>query len=316
MAPTVSADDVERAALRIAGEVHRTPVVTCRSLDLDVGAQVFMKCENFQRVGAFKFRGASNAIIALDEAVARRGVACHSSGNHAQAVALAARRRGIPATVVMPVNAPAVKRAAVEGYGARIVDCEPTPEARAAGVAEVVAATGAAEIHPFDNDFVIAGQGTAALELVSDVSGLDTVLAPVGGGGLLSGTSLAVSANRPEAAVFGAEPGVAPDAQRSLRTGRLDTATKGETIADGLRTHLSERTLAVIVANVADIVTVDEGAIISAMRFLWERTKLVVEPSGAVAVAALRAGLVPGERIGVIISGGNVDLDHLPWASA
>jgi threonine dehydratase len=305
--------DVLAAADRIADHVHRTPVMTSTSLDAMAGAGLVFKCENLQRIGAFKIRGAVNAVLSLADEEAARGVACHSSGNHGQALALAARIRGIPAHVVMPVNVAAVKRAAVAGYGARIIDCEPTEQSRNATVAEVVAATGAVEIHPFDDDRIIAGQGTAALELLADVPDLDTIVAPVGGGGLLSGTALAAAGS--SVRVVGAEPAAADDAQRSFRTGRLHPSDRPQTVADGLLTSLSERTLAVIRAGVADVVTVPEGAIIDAMRLLWERTKLLVEPSAAVAPAAVLAGLVPGRRIGVILSGGNVDLDRLPWAT-
>jgi threonine dehydratase/serine racemase len=303
------------AAVRIQGHVHRTPIMTSSTLDAMAGAELFFKCENLQRIGAFKIRGALNAVLSLDDTDAARGVACHSSGNHGQALALAARTRGIDAHVVMPVNASAVKRAAIEGYGARIVDCEPTEAGRNETVARVVAETGAVEVHPFDDDRIIAGQGTAALELLQDGPPLDAIVAPVGGGGLLSGTALAVGTDPAAAstAVYGAEPAAADDAQRSFRTGRLHPSDRPQTIADGLLTSLSLRTLAVIRSRVADIVTVEEGAIIDAMRLLWERTKLLVEPSAAVGPAAVLAGLVPGRRIGVILSGGNVDLDRLPW---
>jgi threonine dehydratase len=307
--------DVDAAAVRIAGHVHRTPIMTSGSLDRLAGAELFFKCENLQRIGAFKIRGATNAVLSLSEEEAARGVTCHSSGNHGQALALAARVRGIVAHVVMPHDVAAVKRAAVAGYGARIIDCEPTEESRSATVAEVVAETGAVEIHPFDDDRIIAGQGTAALELLEDGPMLDTIVAPVGGGGLLSGSALAVAGRAAgTTTVYGAEPAAADDAARSFRTGRLHPSDRPRTIADGLLTSLSPRTLAVIRAGVADIVTVEEGAIIDAMRLLWERTKLLVEPSAAVAPAAVLAGLVPGRRIGIILSGGNVDLDRLPWA--
>ena len=306
---------IEEAARRIHGAVHQTPVARSATLDAEAGAEVFLKCENLQRIGAFKIRGATNAVQSLSDAEARRGVVCHSSGNHAQAVAVAARRRGIPATVVMPSDAPAVKRAAVAGYGARIVLCEPVHDAREAGVADLVATTGAAEVHPYDDDRVIAGQGTAALELLAEVADLHSIVVPVGGGGLLSGTILAGAAHSPTTAIYGAEPANAADAHRSFHAGSLDTTGNDVTIADGLRAHLSQRTFAIIRAGAADVVTVDEGAIISAMRFVWERTKLLIEPSAAVAVAAVRGGLVPGHRIGLVLSGGNVDLDHLPWVA-
>jgi threonine dehydratase len=311
----VSPSDVAVAAGRVAGEVHRTPVVTSRQLDLAAGATVFCKCENLQRVGAFKFRGATNAVRSLTDAEAADGVACHSSGNHGAALSLAARRRGIPAHVVMPRNAPAVKRAAIEGYGAVITECEPNEQARRAGVAAVIARTGAVEIHPYDNPRVIAGAGTAAFELVDEVPDLDTVIVPVGGGGLLSGTALAVAGFSPGTVVIAVEPSGADDAQRSFRTGVLHPQDAPLTIADGLLTSLSARTLAIARRYVTDIVTVDDDQIAAAMRWTWERLKLVIEPSAAVPIAALHAGLIPGKRIGVILTGGNVDLDRLPWTA-
>lgn len=310
----VSPADVDTAADRIRGHVHRTPVVTCTALDAAAGARVLLKCEQLQRVGAFKFRGATNAVLGLSDVDAARGVACHSSGNHGQALALAARIRGIAAHVVMPQGVSAVKRAAVEGYGAHIVTCEPTLASREATVADVLAATGAVEVHPYDDDRVIAGQGTAARELLEDAGPLDVVLAPVGGGGLLAGTALAAAGHGAGTRVVGVEPTGADDAARSLRTGRLQPSVDPDTVADGLRASLSARTFAVISEHVADIVTVDDAAIVVAMRFVWERAKLLIEPSAAVPVAALLAGLIRGDRVGVILSGGNVDLDHLPWA--
>jgi threonine dehydratase len=309
----VSPADVEAAASRIRGHVHRTPVVTCTALDDVAGARVFLKCEQLQRAGAFKFRGATNAVLGLSEAEAARGVACHSSGNHAQALALAARTRGATAHVVMPEGASAVKRAAVEGYGAHVVTCDPTLAARESTLSEVLATTGAVEVHPYDNDLVIAGQGTAARELLEDAGPLDVVLAPVGGGGLLAGTALAAVGSHPGTLVVGAEPAAADDAARSFRMGTLQPSIDPDTVADGLRAALSPRTFAVIAAHVGGIVTVDEAAIVAAMRFVWERAKLVIEPSAAVPVAALLDRLVAGERVGVILSGGNVDFDHLPW---
>jgi threonine dehydratase len=312
----VSPADVAAAAERVAGEVHHTPVVTSRLLDAVAGASVFCKCENLQRVGAFKFRGATNAVRSLTDAEAAAGVACHSSGNHGAALSLAAQRRGIPAHVVMPRTAPAVKRAAIEGYGAHIIDCEPNEQARRAGVAEVIARTGATEIHPYDNPRVIAGAGTAAFELVHEVPDLDTVVVPVGGGGLLSGTALAVAGFAPGTIVMAVEPSGADDAQRSFRSGVLQPQDRPRTIADGLHTSLSDRTLAIARAHVTDIVTVDDDQIVTAMRWVWERLKLVIEPSAAVPIAAIHAGLIPGDRIGVILTGGNVDLDHLPWTAS
>lgn len=309
--PTLA--DVEAAAERIGPHVHRTPVLTSRLLDAWAGAELICKCENFQRVGAFKIRGATNAVRSLTDTEAARGVAAHSSGNHAAAVALAARERGIPAHVVMPSGSNATKLAAVAGYGARIIQCEPTLAAREAALAKVLAETGAVEIPPFDDDRIIAGAGTAALELLDEVADLDTVVAPVGGGGLLSGTAVAVGGRSPATRVVGAEPLAVDDAHRSLSTGVRQPATGAATVADGLRANLSDRTLALITAHVERIVTVDEDAIVAAMRMVWERMKLVIEPSAAVAVAAVASGQVPGRRIGVILSGGNVDLDALPF---
>ena len=310
-----SFDDILRAAERIRPYAHRTPVVTCAALDHWVGARVFLKCENLQKVGAFKFRGAANAVLSLTDAEAARGVATHSSGNHAQALALAARLRGIPAAIVMPRTAPAVKKAAVAGYGARITFCEPTLAARESTLEDVVRATGAHVVHPYDDDRVIAGQGTAAFELLEDVPGLDVVMTPVGGGGLLSGTAIAVSSLAPDIRVIAAEPLGANDAWQSLRAGRIIPAVDPRTIADGLLTSLSDRTFAIIQRHVERIVTVGEPAIVTAMKFVWERAKLVIEPSAAVPIGALRerAFETAGLRIGVILSGGNVDLDRLPW---
>lgn len=312
-APTIR--DVRAAAARIADRVHRTPVMTCANLDAVAGMRLYFKCENLQRVGAFKFRGATNAVRALDDEQAARGVLTHSSGNHGQAVARAARERGVPAWVVMPRDAPAVKRRAVEGQGATVVDCEPTLAAREDAAAEVAQRTGATFVHPYDDPRVIAGQGTAALELLQDVLGLDALVVPVGGGGLCSGTCIAAHGENPTLAVYGAEPARADDACRSLQAGRLLPVGEADTIADGLRTSLSERTFAILRAHVAGIATVEEDEIVHALRSVWERMKLVIEPSAAVALAAcarLHDDLA-GRRVGVILSGGNVDLDRLPW---
>jgi threonine dehydratase len=310
--------DIRAAAGRIRPYIHHTPVLTSSALNGMCGTELFFKCENFQKVGAFKIRGATNAVFLLSDEEAARGVATHSSGNHAAALALAARWRGVPAYVVMPQNAPAVKRAAVAGYGAHIFDCAPTLAAREQRLAEVVQQTGAAFIHPYNDYRVIAGQGTAALELCEEVPGLDVVMAPVGGGGLLSGTALAVAGVSPGTRVIAAEPARADDAYRSLRAGRIIPATHPDTVADGLRTSLGDRTFPIIQKHVAGIVTVSEEAIVSAMRHVWERMKIVVEPSGVVPLAALLSGAIDlrGRRVGIIFSGGNVDLDHLPWAFA
>lgn len=307
--------DVEVAAERIRGIAHRTPVMTSATLDRLVGARVHLKCEHLQRSGAFKFRGASNAVAALgDEADA--GVAAHSSGNHAGALALAARLRGVPCHVVMPAGTPAVKLAAVRSYGAEIVRCEPTLEARAATLAEVVRRTGAVEVHPYDDLDVIAGQGTAALELLLEVPRIGALVAPVSGGGLLAGTALAAHGSGSGRLVIGAEPASADDAARSLAAGALIQDGGGSSIADGLLATLSDRTFAVIRSHVDRIVTVSESEIVAAMVLLLTRTKQVVEPSGATAVAALlklaASDGPPATDIGVVLSGGNIDLDRLP----
>ena len=318
MALPVSIDDVLAAAERIRRHAHRTPVLTCAALDAMTGARLFFKCENLQKVGAFKFRGACNAVMALSDAEAARGVATHSSGNHAAALALAARLRGIAAHVVMPRTARAIKKAAVAGYGALISECEPTLAAREAALAAVVAQTGATVVHPYNDPRVIAGQGTAALELLAEVDGLDMILAPVGGGGLLSGTAVVAAASSPGTAVWGAEPAAADDAQRSLAEDRIVPSVNPQTIADGLLTSLGPNTFAILRALAAGIVTVSEDAIVAAMRHSWERMKVLVEPSSAVPLAALLEHrlAVAGKRVGIIVSGGNVDLDALPWAAA
>jgi threonine dehydratase len=313
--PTLT--DVQAAAARIKPYVHRTPVLTCTSLNDLAGAALFCKCENFQKVGAFKFRGACNAVFSLSDEEARHGVATHSSGNHAAAVALAARLRGIPAHIVMPDNAPGVKKAAVAGYGGTIVYCAPTLAARESTLERVVRETGATFIHPYNDARVIAGQGTAALELLTDVSDLDVIMAPVGGGGLLSGTAIVTAALAPSTQVIAAEPEAADDAYRSLQAGKILPALDPRTIADGLRTSLGELTFAVIQRHVQQIVTVSEAAIIQAMRHVWERMKILIEPSAAVPIGVLLEKKIDltGKRIGVLLSGGNTDLDRLPWLS-
>jgi threonine dehydratase len=309
--------DVRAAAARIKPYAHRTPVLTCTSLNELVGAELFCKCENFQKAGAFKFRGACNAVFSLSDEEARYGVATHSSGNHAAAVALAARLRGIPAHIVMPDNAPAVKKAAVAGYGGTIVYCAPTLAARESTLERVVRETGATFIHPYNDARVIAGQGTAALELLRDVSDLDVIMAPVGGGGLLSGTAIVTVALAPSTQVIAAEPEAADDAYRSLQAGKILPALDPRTVADGLRTSLGELTFAVIQRHVQQIVTVSEAAIIQAMRHVWERMKILIEPSAAVPIGVLLEKKIDltGKRIGVLLSGGNTDLDRLPWLS-
>ena len=315
MTSAVMFADILDASRRIAPFIHRTPVLTCSALDKASGATLFFKCENFQKVGVFKIRGATNAVSLLSEKEASRGVATHSSGNHAAALAVAAGRRGIKAYVVMPENAPGVKKEAVAGYGAEIVFCRPTLESRENALAEVVRRTGASVVHPYNDGRVIAGQGTAALELCEETAGLDVVIAPVGGGGLLSGTAIAVNGMSSRTAVLAAEPERADDACRSFRAGRIIPVEHPDTIADGLRTSLGSLTFPIIREYVSDILTVSENAIVSAMRLVWERMKIVVEPSAAVPLAAIlsHAEKFAGKRVGVILSGGNVDLDALPW---
>jgi threonine dehydratase len=310
-------EDILKAQNTIRSWVHRTPVWTCRSLDEMCGASLFFKCENLQKCGAFKIRGACHAVFSLSEREAEKGVATHSSGNHAAALALAARWRGVAAYVVMPENASAVKREAVQGYGAEISFCKPTLEAREEGLRQVRSRTGAAFIHPYNDGRVIAGQGTAALELIEDVPDLDVIMAPVGGGGLLSGTAIAVSSALRRAFVVGAEPQEADDAFRSLKAGHIIPADNPQTVADGLRTSLGDLTFPIIQRLVKDIVTVSEAGIVRGMRTLWERMKLVVEPSAAVPLGALLSGRInlEGKRVGILLSGGNVDLEKLPWLS-
>ncbi len=317
MAVSISAAEVfpliKRAAERLAGHAKVTPVHSSRTLDERVGASVFLKCENFQRVGAFKFRGAYNAMSQLSKAERAAGVLTFSSGNHAQGVALAGRLLGIPTTIVMPTNAPRVKRAATEGYGARVIEYDPKETTRRK-VAEQLASEGDLTlIPPFDHPQILAGQGTAALELHHQVPDLDLFLAPVGGGGLMSGCAVATKGVAPSCRVVGVEPEVADDATRSFKTGRLQTIENPSTIADGTRTQsLGEHNFPLFLECVDDMVTVSEEAIKEAVRFLIERTKLVVEPSGALGVAALLSGAVePGKRTGVLISGGNVDPEVL-----
>jgi len=306
---------IRAAAERIKPHAHRTPVLTCASIDRMVSARLFFKCENFQKVGAFKFRGACNAVFSLSESELAKGVATHSSGNHAAALALAASLRGAPAFIVMPKTAPRIKKLAVEGYGGKIVFCEPTLAAREATLAQVVAETGATVVHPFNDRRVICGQGTAALELLHEVENLDFVLAPVGGGGLLSGTALAVAGISPQTKVIAAEPAGADDAYRSLQEGKIIPSTNPQTIADGLLTSLCELTFGIIRSHVQQIVTVSEANIITAMRHIWERMKVIVEPSAAVVLGALleKKFDCSGKRLGLILSGGNCDLEKLPW---
>lgn len=310
-------DDIRAAAARIAAWAHHTPVMTCATLDALAGRRLYFKCEQFQKVGAFKFRGAANAVLQLSPAEAARGVVTHSSGNHAQALALAAKLRGIPAHIVMPSTASAVKRAAVVGYGGRVIECEPTLAARLSTAAAVQAETGATLIPPYDHPHVIAGQGTAALELYEQVPDLDAVLAPVGGGGLMSGICIALRGLAPHIRLFGAEPAGADDAARSLAAKRLIPQTGPNTIADGLLTSLGDLTWPVLRDHLETIVTVSDVQIIAAMRLAWERAKLLIEPSSAVPLAAVLTpefrALDGPRKVGIVLSGGNIDLDRLPW---
>ena len=310
-------NEIRLAAKRIRPYAKRTPVLTCASLDKQVGTHVFLKCENLQKTGAFKFRGACNAVFSLDKRALERGVVTHSSGNHAQALSLAARLRGIEAYIVMPSSAPQVKKAAVEDYGGKITFCEPTLAARESTQAQVIAKTGATMVHPYNDYQVIAGQGTAALELLEDVPDLEVILVPVGGGGLLSGTAIAASEISPGIRVIGAEPERADDAFRSIAAGRIIPSVNPQTIADGLLTSLGDLTFPIIKERVDQIVTVSEEGIVAAMRFVWERAKIIVEPSAAVALGIMWEHKIKlaGLRVGVILSGGNVDLDRLPWKS-
>jgi threonine dehydratase len=304
-------DSVRSAAERIKGVAHRTPVLTSRTLDDVVGARVFLKCENFQRVGAFKFRGAYNALAQLDAGARRAGVLAYSSGNHAQAVALAGRILGMRTTIIMPNNAPAAKLAATRGYGAEVILYDPAEVTREALAAQYKEERGMIVIPPYDHVDVVAGQGTAALELIEEVGPLDALLVPCGGGGLLSGSALAAKGMSKDCRVVGVEPELADDATRSFRTGQLNTVRNPATIADGLRTpSLGTITFPLVRSYVDDMVTVSESAIVDAMRFIWTRLKLVVEPSGAVALAPLLADTSAkyGARVGIIVSGGNVDI--------
>ena len=307
--------DIQQAAERIKPYAHRTPVMTNESLNQRVGAQVYLKCENLQKVGAFKFRGACNAVYSLSEEEAALGVCTHSSGNHAQALALAARMRGIPAYIVMPDNAPSVKKNAVAGYGGQITFCEPTLAARESTLDRIRLDTGANVVHPYNDERVIAGQGTAALELLDDIPHLDIIITPVGGGGLLSGTAIAATESKKGIRVIAGEPEMADDAFRSMKENKIVPSVNPKTIADGLLTSLGPLTFPIIRERVEQIVTVSEQGIIDSMKFIWERAKIVIEPSSAVAVGVLWEHKLDlrGLKVGVILSGGNVDLEKLPW---
>jgi threonine dehydratase len=311
----VDLDTIRRAHERIRAHIHRTPILTSARLNEASGSSLFFKCENFQKVGAFKARGATNAVFALDERIAKRGVATHSSGNHAAALSRAAKLRGIPAHIVMPSNSPQVKVRAVEGYGGQIVFCEPNQRAREEACAKVIAETGATLIHPFENEDVMAGQGTIAIELLEEVPDLDLVLCPVGGGGVLCGIAVAAKTLRPDIKIIAVEPAGADDAAQSFHQNKLVYQEKKATIADGLRTNLGAPNFDLVRRYVDDVVTVSEESIVAAMRALFETMKIVVEPSGAVSYGAVVERKVAGDslRVGIILTGGNVDLDALPW---
>ena len=308
-------DDVLRARERIAPHVHRTPVLTSSYLDELTGARLFFKCENFQKAGAFKVRGASNAVFGLSDTAARNGVCTHSSGNHALSLSHAAGRRGIPCRVVMPRTAPQAKKDAVRGYGGQITECDPSTSSREAVFAEVQAATGAEFVHPYNDARVIAGQGTCSLELMEQSGGLDVVTAPIGGGGMISGTCLTLGAIAPKVRVIAAEPEQADDAARSFRVGRIIVDDAPQTVADGLKVPLKDLTWHFVSRGVSDILTVSEDEIVDAMKLIWQRMKILVEPSSSVPLAAIlrNPDRFSGQRVGVILTGGNVDLDRLPW---
>ncbi len=307
--------DIDLAHKRIMPFINRTPVLKSRNINQTTGANLYFKCENFQRVGAFKYRGATNAIQKLTDDNARNGVVTHSSGNHAQALALAASVRGIPAYIVMPENSPKSKIEAVKSYSGKITFCEPTLEARETNAQIIIDRTAATMIHPYDNADIIAGQGTAAKELIWEIGNLDIVVAPVGGGGLLSGTAISTKSITPETIVYAAEPEMANDAQLSFRSKTLIPSNYPNTIADGLRTSLSELTLSIILQYVDDILTAKEESIIKAMYMIWQRMKIIVEPSAAVPLAVIteNPNLFEGKSVGIILSGGNIDLDKLPF---
>lgn len=308
-------DDIVKAYELIKPYINRTPVMTSSTLNSIFGCSIYFKCENFQKVGAFKFRGASNAIWSLTEEEASRGVATHSSGNHAQALSLAARMRGISATIVMPDNSPMVKKDAVAAYGGRIIFCKPTLEARESTLKAEIEKSGAREIHPYNNFQVISGQGTAALEMLEDVPKLDYLLTPVGGGGLLSGTLITVSSLSPDTKVIAAEPKGADDAYRSILKGEIVPSVNPKTIADGLLTSLGTLTFPIIKKHINRIITVSEDSIKAAMRLVWERMKIIIEPSSATTLSVImeNTDLFASANVGIIISGGNVDLGHLPF---
>ncbi|GGW39557.1 serine/threonine dehydratase [Gemmobacter lanyuensis] len=311
--PTLA--DMRAARARIAPHVHQTPILTSRMLNQLTGAELFFKCENLQKAGAFKARGASNAVFGLSDDQARKGVATHSSGNHGTCLSYAAGRRGIPCTVVMPHTAPQAKKDAVRGYGGRVVECEPSTTSREAVFAEVLAETGAEFVHPYNDPRVIAGQATCSAEMIEQVEGLDAVIAPIGGGGMVSGTCLTLSHLAPKTRIFAAEPEQADDACRSFKAGYIIADDAPNTIADGLKVPLKDLTWHFVQNHVTDILTASEQEIIDAMKLIWKRLKIVMEPSSAVPLAAIlkNPNVFAGQRVGIIITGGNVDLDSLPW---
>ncbi len=313
MIPSIS--DIRKASKRISGYAHRTPILTSASINNITGAEILFKCENFQKAGAFKFRGACNAVFSLDEKMIRNGVATHSSGNHAAALALAAKLRGVRSFIVMPENAPEVKKKAVAGYGAQITFCKPTLEARESTLEKLVKQTSATVIHPYNNFDVICGQGTSALEILEEAGTPDIVMTPVGGGGLLSGTAIAVKSTSSGIAVYAAEPKGADDAYRSFKSGKLIPSKDPKTIADGLLTSLGGLNFRIIKKYVDDIFTASEESIVTAMQLVWERMKIIIEPSSAVPLAVVLENpeVFKGKKVAIILSGGNVDLSKLPF---
>jgi threonine dehydratase len=307
--------DVVAAEARIQAYIHRTPVLTSSFINGLAGAELFFKCESFQKAGAFKARGASNAVFGLSDEQAPKGVATHSSGNHGTCLSYAAGRRGIPCTVVMPRTAPQAKKDAVKGYGGRVIECEPSTSSREAVFAEVVAETGAEFVHPYNDPRVIAGQGTCSKELIEQVENLNAVVAPIGGGGMVSGTCLTLSNLASKVQIFAAEPEQADDAYRSFKAGHIIADDAPNTVADGLKVPLKELTWHFVRNHVTDILTASESEIVEAMKLIWKRMKIVVEPSSAVPLATIlkNPDLFAGKRVGVIVTGGNVDLEKLPW---
>ncbi len=307
--------DVEAAAARIEPYIHRTPILTSSYLNGLTGAELYFKCENFQKAGAFKVRGACNAVFGLDDETAAKGVATHSSGNHALSLSYAAGRRGIPVTVVMPRTAPEAKKAAVRGYGGKVVECEPSTSSREAVFAEVVAQSGADFVHPYNDPRVIAGQATCSKEMIEDLGALDALVAPIGGGGMISGSCLTLSNIAPDTKIYAAEPANADDACRSFKAGHIIADDAPQTVADGLKVPLKELTWHFVSHYVEDILLASEQEIIDAMYLTWQRMKIVIEPSCAVPLAIILKNkeVFAGKRVGVVLTGGNVDLHKLPW---